>query len=794
MGLFPASLFAVLGLLLAAYAVPVQLAILIGSACGVALLLPRQIKRQAIGASLICILAVLYFQGYDYLHRSQLFELAEVEETIWVSGVIDSVVKRDGDQVRFFLLVEKWGEQPDQLATLGRSERIVIRVKLTKEEQLSEVSSWFEGKVVRAKIDTTVPESARNPYAFDYRRYLRWQAVYVVGESSFTDLIVEGKGGTLVTLFQRWQMAIAAELDRTFTNPDVSGYMKSLLLGIQGGVLPEQEEMYADLGLVHVLAISGLHVTLVSGFFLWGFSRLGIFRERALLLTIALIVLYVLLVGASASAVRSGLMGGIGIGVLYLRKHTRTREVWAFSLMLMLVYNPYQLWHIGFQLSFAVTLGLLIYVPILQQLPISKREWVRSLVGVTVSAQLVSFPFLIYWFHQFSPISWLVNLLAVPALSYIILPLGYFALILHAIHPALGLIPSFCASKLLELIHQPLFFLQETIVPFSHWSHPSGSWLAAYAIFLFAVPILWYFGYQRLRDVVGYIVFFLLLLILARQPVFGPEEVRITFLDVGQGDSIVVEVGKKTVYLIDGGGTIRFSQKEPWREKRDPYEVGKDVVLPFLRARGIERIDRLVMSHGDNDHVGGLAAVVPRFSIGAVLVNGLRPAGVQAQLLQQVEQRDVPILTGRPDLHWNDTPEVSWTWMHPLPGTQEKDNDASVVLRLTAYGKTILFTGDIEQAGENAIVESGLLTSVDVLKVAHHGSRTSTSPSYLQRINPVAAVISVGQNNRYGHPSPLVIKRLQDNGAAVYRTDLHGAITLLISPGGLVWKTEITDT
>jgi competence protein ComEC len=200
------------------------------------------------------------------------------------------------------------------------------------------------------------------------------------------------------------------------------------------------------------------------------------------------------------------------------------------------------------------------------------------------------------------------------------------------------------------------------------------------------------------------------------------------------------------------------------------------------------------MTHGDHDHIGGMAALVPHFTFGSVLVNGSPPRDEEAAILERFRAKRVPVLTGRPGQTWTDVPGVEWAWLHPDGDLTHTGNDASVVLRLTAYGTTVLFTGDIERSGEERLLARSLLSPVDVLKVAHHGSSTSSSPAFLAAAKPRAAVISAGRNNRYGHPSPVVVKRLMDTGANVYRTDLHGAVTLVIRRGAVHWQTQITDT
>ncbi|MFM1655382.1 DNA internalization-related competence protein ComEC/Rec2 [Brevibacillus sp. B_LB10_24] len=751
---------------------------------------PAKLRKCVIAFCGLIALSASAFVIYDYMHRSTLVAYAEAEADLLIEGIIDSPVKLDGDSVRFFLLADRFGRSaPSDL--LSPKERIALRVKLSEEEQVKGIASWSVGSRLAGRVSLGLPDPARNPHGFDYANYLRWQGVRVTAAAEYADLTEGAAGWSLFSWFGRVQQVEAAKLDQLFSNPLTAGYMKSLLLGVRDAVDPQLEEVYSGLGLIHILAISGLHVSLVSGGFLWLLERFGVVREKALLITILFLAGYVMLVGASPSAVRAGLMGGVGLWGRYVKSRFAVLDLWGLALLLMLLYNPYLLFQIGFQLSFAVTLGLICLVPLLDAIPYAGPPWLRSSLAVSCAAQLASFPFLVYWFHQVSPLSWPLNILVVPVLSLLVLPAGYVALLLSHLHPALAFLPGKLVDGLLTLLHHWLIQLGGLIVPFTNWPHPGVGWILSYVAAIAAIWHLWKRGYHRRRDMLMYALAICLLLLAARQPLSGTDEVKITFLDVGQGDSAVVEIGRNTVYLIDGGGTIRFAEKEPWRAKRSPFEVGKDVVVPFLRSRGIERIDRLVLTHGDFDHIGGLAAVIPRFGIGAALVNGQPPKDFEQEILDELRARSVSVYSGTVGSGWRDSPHVRWTWLHPGGSGEGNENNQSVVLLLTAYGKNILFTGDLEREGEEHLMKTFKLPQIDVLKIGHHGSKTSSSEAFLNEIRPKVAVISVGSQNRYGHPAPAVIERLKDGGTTIYRTDWHGAVTARINRDGINWSVQI---
>ncbi|MNC24939.1 ComEC family competence protein [compost metagenome] len=283
-------------------------------------------------------------------------------------------------------------------------------------------------------------------------------------------------------------------------------------------------------------------------------------------------------------------------------------------------------------------------------------------------------------------------------------------------------------------------------------------------------------------------------------------EGAISYLDVGQGDSILITTPEGAHILVDGGGTVSFGAKEEWRIRRNPFEVGAKTLLPLLKQRGIHRLDAVILTHGDQDHAGGLQAVLEGMPVSALLFNGTQTGTeAYAELMDTALAKGVRMYavhqghTLAPDDNtrlfflWPETPAEEDSLLPEV----EDQNHESVVFRLEMNGRGFLFTGDMDEAVEEDIIQAGLQAAIlkagpiEVLKVAHHGSKTATSAAWLKFWNPGAAVISAGVNNLYGHPNAGVLERLADADTAVYRTDLQGEIQLRVRKKGITVRHKL---
>ena len=290
---------------------------------------------------------------------------------------------------------------------------------------------------------------------------------------------------------------------------------------------------------------------------------------------------------------------------------------------------------------------------------------------------------------------------------------------------------------------------------------------------------------------------------------------NVHFIDVGQGDAILIRTPYDRVVLIDGGGTPTFrGPDEAWKERRDPYEVGNKLLVPLLKKRGVHRIDVLVASHQDTDHIGGLQAVLEQIPVRSLWFNGTWKGNETSEkLFRTAIEKGVKLLaadagqTVTLDKHTEMIVLAPQTGGRPIE-TEEEQNGRSVVLLMRMYGTRFLFTGDMTTEEERAILKHWQLAEgkfrpgdgtesastapypIDVLKVAHHGSKSSTSAEWIAFWRPKQAVISVGSRNVYGHPHEQVTGRLSDAGVTVYRTDLHGEVQVTVTEAGMMTRTK----
>ena len=596
-----------------------------------------------------------------------------------------------------------------------------------------------EGQRIRAEIRLSRPSGFRNPGGFDYAVHLARQGTLVVGNARADRLTVVDDPGLPwhARLKQRAREAIAAALP-----PASAALLMGLLLGERAGLPADIDGGFRRAGVYHLLAVSGFNVALVAGATFALLSLLRFPRRGAAAGAIIVVLGFAAIVGPQPSVLRAAIMGVLLLGALLVDRDAAALNSLALAALVILALRPCDLHDPGFQLSFAATAGIL-----LAPLP---RTMIAGAIAVSLAAELAVLPITLAHFNQLSLIGPLTNLGAVPlaGLTTIVGLLGVAAswvaaaggeVLLNATWPvliALRAVVAVAAAPSWAMVHLPA---------------PAWPAVVCYVGALGVGLVAWRVRGERPRVARGVAGLALALAGLAAAmaawPLVRPLDgkLRVIVLDVGQGDAIVVETPGGPRLLIDAGsgGPLQL-------------DVGEHVVAPLLWNRGTLRLAGAVTTHDDQDHAGGMGAIRRLFPVAASwtaedLRSGPRVVGgVRLTALPRIDAR----------------------------GGRRGRNDDALALRIDYGLASFLLASDITAATEADLVAAGAPLAATVLKVAHHGSRGSSTPQFLQAVRPLVAVVSVGGRNPYGHPSPETLGRLAAVGAAAYRTDRDGAIVL----------------
>lgn len=553
---------------------------------------------------------------------------------------------------------------------------------------------------------------------------------------------------------------------------DVAGVARALVLGDGGALGYEQRKTIAAVGLAHLFAVSGLHVALVSGTLVrslhWLLRGLAIGfdpRRLAAAVGIPLTLLHALFAGGSPSAWRAAITAALTWWLVAIDRRPSATAVTAGAALILSVPDPAIALTPAFLLSIVATSAIL-SAPRVS----STQRWRRLRSSATISARtlVATTPMVWWWFGGVPLIGWLTNILVLPFGSWVVIPLAHlFALtasmpaaaqplgaaLTVAVHVLLSVCDAFAPLALTRRLPPPDLAEGLIILTACLFLLISRSWRQCAAILALAT-LLW-FGADRH--------------LVAREQPRGA--LRVSFVDVGQGDATLIDFPNGQLALVDTGQGGRHPAVRELRA--------------ILDARRRSRIDLLVITHGHPDHYGGLSDLIGDIEIGEIWLNGQllteEHDGTMTQLLSSAiahgtRLRFTPELC-RERARFGGA-ELEVLWPCPRYDAALGLNDNSITLRLVFGQGSFLFTGDLERDAERRLVADGRIAPADVLKVAHHGSATSTSPGFLAAARPSLAVISCGAGNRYGHPSPAVLARLRKAGAQVIRTDLHGGVII----------------
>ena len=715
-------------------------------------------------------------------------------ETVSLTGTVEEITEKENNrQVRLshIYLVSDLSYQ---------------RQVLVYENQQTELKIGYRVKVTGIYAPL---EKASNPGQFDQKAYYEARGIgMVLKKAKIT--VTEAKENFFFQKLYELRSFWIHTLEK-ITGEGEAGLLQAMLLGEKSGLKKEQKELYQSGGISHILAISGLHISLV-GMLLYQFLRK---KKRSYSFSTAVsgsfMVIYGFLTGFGVSAKRAVFMFLVYLGAELLGETYDVVSALALAGILILTEQPLQLFQCGFQLSFlSVGAVALVYPALRKKLGWKNKVALSLLSGASVT--LVTLPCTLYWFYEWMPYALFLNLIVIPLVPVVFLS-GAAGMLVGGVSVVAGMFLAGASAGVLRffqtllertevlpgsraIIGQPELWrigVYYALVGMAVWGFGGRKGKNRKAVSLEECRNYWNItknqiksaqtgsidSPQKRRHIWIRIVLMIFALLVLCLPSCHPSEV--TFLDVGQGDAVFLRTERGTTCLIDGGSTT-------------VSDVGIYRILPFLKARGVSSLDYLFLSHMDADHISGAEELLKDqfhgIPIHNLCLSAIPEDETRLRLEKEARRFGTNILyISRGTVFQEEN--VTIRCLFPIKNQKKEDeNENSQVLLLDLNGLRFLFTGDLGEEGEGELLASGTDLKVDILKVGHHGSRYSTSETFLQAIRPKLAVISCAEENRYGHPATETVQRLESTGCRILYTMKSGAITLYPYAGKKGWKLE----
>ena len=755
-----------------------------------AFLLKKRIASTVLALCLFSLLGflMLYPDTPAALLQSDITKYAG-SQRVNVEGVIDSTPVVTDARTRLYVTVTHIHERERSYALTGR---VLLSIK-------SLSTRFHYGDRIRFFCSLRLPRNFQNPGGFDYVRYLAYRGI---AATSFLEddrgiiKIRTGEGSRFLLFVERMRDRIRDELSATLPSPS-RDVLKALIIGEQDSIPDNIREQFSRLGLSHLLSISGLHVSmfaLLSYFVLMSlfrlYSRMLLYVNAfklALFFSIFPVLLYCFIAGLIIPALRSAIMVVCYLVALLLGRREDLLHTLFLAAFMILVCMPASLFDISFQLSFSAVLAIIILVPRWLALIPEKepdpfeqrnlflercRRMFRDSLLSSAAAILGTAPLVAMTFHYFTCAGFITNIIMIPFVTFLIVPLALLAAGVLFISPGLST-PLFSAAGFLTDICLNCTSVWSRIpVGELKLSTPHLWELAAFYTLVLS------FSYCVKKKLMRYFIIAVCSLVLIEAGLYGYDRqgrgtLNVTFLDVGAGDCALVEFPGGHTMLIDGGGFMDES-----------IDMGETVIAPFLYYRGIRRVDFLVLSHPHKDHAGGLPYIAENFTVQELWLNGERGFFESYQrLLKAAENNDIAKVVCSQQSAQKTVDGVLIDFLSPVQGaisssssSQSDTNNNSLVMKLTFGRVSVLFCGDILQEREQGLIARRAPLAATVIKAPHHGGLNTSSAEFIKCVSPEVAVFSCRSYGTLTLPNPEVLAEYQRAGAKIYQTDKHGAI------------------
>lgn len=673
----------------------------------------------------------------------------KANEKLTLIAKVDSDIEETEDGIKFTIKIIK--------NTKYKNTKLQVYIK--------EKANTEYGDIVKVEGTFQNIDSYKNSGVFNLKEYLKKEKIY--GNLKINNLEILNKSKTIKSIFFKIRKYIKEKYESSYSSKTKS-YLEVIILGEKSNLEEETKNNFKEGGISHILAISGMHISIIILVIKKVLDKLIKSQKKKYIVLIILLIIYSQVINFSSSAIRSIIMAILHIIAKAINKKDNFLVNLSLSSLVILIINPYNLIDSGFQLSFLATLSLVKILPKIRNSIIQNKilKYIYTSIIVSISANILILPIIIKSFKKFSISMYLVQIFIIP--------------FLYAIE-IIGLITIVVPKKLIFMI-KPI--LEISVLIFDEISKihfftiyqkvPSIIEMIIYYIFvlLFIIKVKRKIIKKFLKEV---LIISILICMLINLTNISKKELEIYMIDVGQGDGILIKTPQEKNILIDGGGN-------------EKYDIGENVLIPYLLNKKIKKIDYIIITHFDSDHVKGIFKVLKKLNVKNVIISKQKEDSENFQeFLKIIRDNKTNIIIVKAEDKIQIEKDIVLEIFWPSEKIQIADNalnNNSIVGKIIYNKFSILFTGDIEEKAEKAILEKyknnqEILKST-ILKIAHHGSKTSSTIEFLSKVNPRIAIIGVGENNNFGHPSIITLKKLKIINCEVFRTDQDGEITIKI--------------
>lgn len=672
------------------------------------------------------------------------------------------------------------------------------------------------GNKIQVKGTFIEPERARNYKGFDYKEYLKTQKVYGTIKVSNIQILETNQGNKISLISNKIFLKIKNNIEKTYSEK-MSNIILGIMLGYTDNIDEETRQDFSNSNISHVLAVSGMHISYII--ILVSNSTKKVFGKRtSKIISSIVLLIYMFVTNFSISVVRASIMGILTCMSFIVYRKSDTLNNIAISALITLINNPFSITGISFLLTYGGTLGIIYFKnlieKIIKNIKIRNRKWryvflkiqrryekIIEVISVSISAQIIIAPIIAKYFNVIGIGFILTNLL----LSFIIGPiviLGFIQILISTISINAGN----ALAKLIEILIYGIVLISK--INFGNFKivTPNLYQIILHYLSIFVFRYLYKIFHARYCNVTQkrvkntiyalkyklrpnfkkikiIMIFVFIFMIIINQI---PHNLIIHFIDVGQGDSTLIITPNDKKILIDGGGS-------------ETYDVGKNTVIPYLLDRKIKNIDYVIISHCDQDHIGGILSVMKEIFVkNAIISKQFENSENYEMFLQIAKEKNIKIYFVEAGQKINVEKNLYIDVLWPSSDnkiTENSLNNNALVCKLVYKEFSMLFTGDIEEIAEKNILKKYALNlnvlKSDILKVAHHGSKSSSSIEFLNAVQSKIAIIGVGKSNKFGHPNDEVLKRLYKYGYKIYRTDENGEVTIKANKKGKIFIDKV---